>query len=109
MSVPVDFEGSNFTYLGPTGEDCLDLPVFKHADGVIFCTRFTPEELQQIAESGCVWVQMKTHRVPMVLLSAAPLVTLTDPDGTVRPSKPEPFIPKARVGGLVGTSTKDYL
>lgn len=101
MSEPVGFEGSNETYLGPPGENCYDLPVHKHAEGVIFCVRFTPVELRAIAKSGCVWVNLKTHRVPMTLLSAEPLVDITETDGTVRKSKPEPFMKRARIGGLI--------
>lgn len=101
MLGPVDFEGSNFTYLGPEGQNCVDLPVFKHEGGVTFCVRFSPAEILEIAKSGCVWVNMVTHNVPMVLLSAEPLVNVSDGKGGMRPSKPEPYVPPARVGGLI--------
>jgi hypothetical protein len=97
MAESVDFEGSNITYLGPKGTNVTDLPVFKHELGVTFCIRFTPEELAQIAESGVVWVDMQTHKIAPILLSAVPLVMM--PGG--RPSRPEPFMKRARVGGLV--------
>lgn len=99
MSEPVDFEGSNFTYLGPPGENCYDLNVFKHSEGVSFVIRFTPEEIEQIVRHGVVWVNMRTHSVPMILITPEPLVQVSDGNGGMRPSKPEPFLPRAVVGG----------
>lgn len=108
MSAPVDFEGSNFTYLGPDGTDICDLPVFRHERGVTMCWRFTPAEIVKIMQTGCVWVELMTHTVPPILVSSNELVQMTDPDGTQRPSKPEPFLPKARTGGLIGNA-KDII
>lgn len=100
MSEPVDFEGSNFTYLGPEGKQCYDLHVFKHSEGVSFCIRFTPEEIEQVVRHGVVWVNMRTHSVPMLLVTPEPLVHVPDGNGGMRPSKPEPAMPRARIGGL---------
>lgn len=97
MSEPVDFEGSNIVYTAPKDTNCYDLPAFTHPEGVAFCVRFTPEELVDIAKSGCVWVNMMTHSIAPILLSATSLVTM--PDGHL--SKPEPFMNRARIGGLV--------
>lgn len=101
MGAPVDFEGSTTAWLAPPDTDIVDLPIHKHPGGVIFCVRFTPAELLEIAVSGCVWVELQTHRAIPVLLSAAPLVNVADSrTGEMRPSKPEPFMPK-RPGGRV--------
>jgi hypothetical protein len=97
MAEAVDFEGSNIIYHGPKGTRVTDLPVFKHPMGVTFCIRFTPDEVLQIAESGCVWVDMQTHSIAPILLSSVPLVSM--PGG--RPSRPEPFANRARIGGMV--------
>lgn len=101
MSAPVDFEQSNNAWRAPPDTDIVDLPVFTHDEGTIFCVRFTPSECLEIAASGCVWVNLMTHRAIPVLLSSTPLVNVQDAKtGEMRPSKPEPFMPK-RVGGRV--------
>lgn len=101
MIGPVDFEGSNFKWLGPPGQNCVDLPAFRHEGGTIFCIRFSPEELEEISKTGCVWVSMTQQTMPMILMSAEPLVSVPDGKGGMRPSKPEPYIAPARVGGLI--------
>jgi hypothetical protein len=65
MAEPIDFPGSNFTYLAPEGRaDIGDLHTFRQHGGPanVSCWRLTPEELEEVNQTGCVWLSVMSYR-----------------------------------------------
>jgi len=89
MAEPVGFEGANLLISGEAA-GCRDLEAFREGSQVISCWRLTPEELEAVAKSGVVWVNVLcAGGVPPIYISGTPLVTIGD-----RPARAEPVIPK---------------
>lgn len=89
MSEPVGFEGANAVYLGD-GKTVRDLQVFKDEQRVISCWQLTPEELEEVARTGVVWLSVWSHMITPMLVTGTCQVTMIEPDGTSRPSRAEP-------------------
>jgi hypothetical protein len=85
MGVPVDFEGANLIMAAPKGkeDEVLDLPVFKHPQGLTFAVMLDDEEKAKVAETGIVWVSIMSHSMPPIGIGAEG-VKMVEPDGTER-------------------------
>lgn len=93
MANPVGFDGANEMYLAPPDSpqnEYGDLPAFVDNTQVISCWRLTEKELEEVRSTGVVWLSVKGHLVPPLLVSGKALVEL---DGV--PSRAEPYIPPA--------------
>lgn len=57
MAEAVDFEGSNFTYTAPKGQEDRvgELKVFRNGLCIVSAWRPSPEELKQINETGLIF------------------------------------------------------
>lgn len=74
--LPTTFEGSNFTFTKPkdiTDDQCMDLPVFKGhtTDGfpvIISCWKFSKEDLEEIQNTGCIYLSITGNGMPPVSL-----------------------------------------
>jgi hypothetical protein len=79
--LPKDFKERNFVYTKPkdwTDEQCGDLPVFKGTsaiDGegtmipcIISCWQLSKEDLEEIQNTGCIWLSITGHTMPPVSL-----------------------------------------
>lgn len=76
MADPTEFAGQNTILKAPDGmEDSVrDLPA--HSDGAqyISCWKLTPEELETVKATGCVWISIFGRYIPPVFVSGTPLV-----------------------------------
>ena len=93
MAKPVGFEGANCVIQAPEGvpsEECCDLECFTAPGRIISCWRLSPEELNQITETGVVWLEVQGDRTPPVVVSGKALMTVGD-----RPARAEPVMPRA--------------
>lgn len=91
MGTPVGFEGANQVFQAPPGDDnCRDLETFTNGDVVISAWRLSDEELEQVKETGVVWVSVHMGgRTPPIYVSGTALVT-----NNGKPSRAEPVTPK---------------
>lgn len=97
MANAVGFEGANRVFRAPKDmENCVDLEVFQDAEALVSCWRLTKEELEEVNKTGVVWLRVVGGGTPPVLVCGHALVTV---DGI--PSKAEPYIPRARIGGQI--------
>lgn len=65
MGRPVHFEGENFTFGPPRGEDELSCgSLWVMADGVnnVSCWKLSDAELEEINKTGCVFLNVKSGR-----------------------------------------------
>lgn len=65
MAEAVHFPGANFTFLAPEGrEDVGDLHTFRQESGPanVSCWRLSPDELEEINRTGCVWLTVMSGR-----------------------------------------------
>lgn len=69
MAEPVDFPQSNFTWRGGPTPDIGDLPSFRDPAEqlTISCWKLTPEELEEVKETGQVWLYVWGHRIPVAI------------------------------------------
>lgn len=88
MGEPADFEGANHIMHAPKGqeESVTDLPVYLHESGMVFAVQLDEHERAKVAETGVVWVQIMSHRMPPIAVGAEGLKML-NPDGTERDAK----------------------
>lgn len=64
MGHAVDFYGSNFTFSAPPDrEDIYDLKCFFNGKATAFCIQLTPEELEEVRDTGKVWCTIFTPEV----------------------------------------------
>lgn len=62
MSEPIPFKEANKTLTPPKGDkECCDLPVFCSDEYVISKWKFTTAEIDEIRETGCVWLWVHTR------------------------------------------------
>ena len=75
MAAPIHFPEANAVLVGSPEDKAagivLDLPTHRYQDldgnrHVISCWRFTPEELAEIARTGCAWLHSWGHTHPPV-------------------------------------------
>lgn len=87
--LPAEFDQANFTFTKPanmTDEECASLPVFKGQDTnglpvIISKWRFNKEDLEIIAETGEIWLQIVGDGMPPVsLYTENPFVTEDAPN-----------------------------
>lgn len=79
---PVKFLGHNAVY-GQNQEGVLPLPAYRDEHGqVVTCWELDEEELQQVSETGKVWLMQTTGNFPLqpVCMSASPIVTFPEQD-----------------------------
>ncbi|QIV65890.1 hypothetical protein Cp1R7AA1_129 [Mesorhizobium phage Cp1R7A-A1] len=71
MGAPVPFHEQNDNLLPAAGTEGTVhvLPCFRDGEQVISAWRFTPEEIDQIVQTGIVWCQVKGHTQPAVYLT----------------------------------------
>lgn len=92
MGYPVIFPGKNFDFGPPPGQEdaCVTLPVM--ADGInnVSCWKLTPEELAEVNESGCVFLNVRSGRAmfPVYVGSATALNPLIA-DGGLKAKAPD--------------------
>jgi hypothetical protein len=91
----VGFEGATDVLRAPEGEEeaVYDLPIARLQCGdlpvVVSCWRLTPEDLKQVAKTGCIWFQSWGHTHPPVVVRAEPLIH----PGGQPVEEGEPFMP----------------
>lgn len=74
--IPIEFKESNFTLGKPetmTDEECAPLHVFRGHDTnnkpvIISCWQFSKEDLEEIARTGKMYLQISGHAMPPVSL-----------------------------------------
>lgn len=74
--LPITFNESNFVFtkpIGMTDEQCSDLPVFRgYTDEgqpvIISCWKFSKEDLDEIAITGCIYLSISGASMPPVSL-----------------------------------------
>jgi hypothetical protein len=77
--LPTSFPQANFTFKKPndmTDEQCMDLHVWRgevpHDDegntfpAIISCWKFSKEDLEEIQNTGCVWLSITGNGMPPV-------------------------------------------
>jgi hypothetical protein len=89
MASPVQFPEANGTLGKPQGmsdEECGPLPVYRDGQQCISCWRFTPEEMEVLLQTHCVFVGVLSgqSQPPIWVKGAAPVkeeaaVLATDP------------------------------
>lgn len=92
MARGVGFEGANFVFEAPPGDNnCVDLETFIDAKNgaVISCWRLSDEELDEVKRTGVVWISVQSIPIPPITVSGHALVLIGD-----RPAKAEPVLPK---------------
>jgi hypothetical protein len=65
MGTAVTFPGKNFDFGPPPGQDehqCGTLPVMADRVNNVSCWKLTPEELAEINESGCVFLNVQSGK-----------------------------------------------
>lgn len=67
MPTPSDFPEANFTFTKPQSmEDCGDLRVQRHGDGLLSCWRLSWRERLSALAFGTVWLNVLSDRHPPV-------------------------------------------
>lgn len=78
---PISFKGQNVVF-GEGQKEYLPLPALRLADGqVITCWEFTEEEILEIIESRCIYINQLTFNQPLQPL--LPVVDLSDGLGLI--------------------------
>ena len=93
MAVAVGFEGANTVFQAPKGkeETVHDLECFQPADKsqIVSCWRLSKEEIEQVNQTGVVWLRIMGNGMPPVYVSGEALVLVEG-----RPARAEPVIPR---------------
>lgn len=66
MAEAINFPGSNFTFTAPPDRDDMrDLHTFRQHGGPcnVSCWRLTPEELEEVKRTGCVFISVHSGLV----------------------------------------------
>ena len=67
---PTSFPEQNFVFTAPENmPECGNLPAFLHQGGVLSCWEISDEELEVIAKTKRIWVNMSTHTIPPTSIS----------------------------------------
>jgi len=57
MAYPIVFDGCNKVYKAPPGRDDVgDLAVYSNGSCIVSCWQLTPEELEEVNRTGCVFM-----------------------------------------------------
>jgi hypothetical protein len=81
---PIKFEQANIVF-GEGQEQYHPLPAYRHRSPqgeVVTCWQLTPEELERVKETGCIWVSQLTFNQalqPLVLVVDCPLIPAAIP------------------------------
>jgi len=87
--LPTSFEQQNFEFHKPadmTDEQCSSLPVFMGNDTegtpvIISCWKFSKEDLEEIAQTGHIWLSITGQGMPPVsLFTEHPFVPINQED-----------------------------
>lgn len=72
MARPVtDWPAANFVFTAPEGrDDVCDLQVFKNPQYTVSCWKLSPEELAEVAKTGCVYLSIMGGGMPPVFLGS---------------------------------------
>ena len=60
MGVPVDFEGTNFTYAAGDIPNCQDLKVYTNGLHNVSAWQLTEAEMKQVRETGKIYLSLMT-------------------------------------------------
>lgn len=62
---PIKFPEVNVTY-GEGQEEYEPLPAFKYPVGeVVTCWELSPEEIEKVRETNCIWFSQQTFNMPL--------------------------------------------
>lgn len=62
---PIEFKESNVIY-GKEQPEYLPLPAFKDNDGTVITSwQLSPEEIEKVRQTGCIWLAVRTFNEPM--------------------------------------------
>lgn len=68
---PIEFPETNYVY-GNDQEGVEPLPVHKFDTGeVLSCWELSPEEIEKVRETGCIWFTQQTFNMPLQPVFAA--------------------------------------
>jgi hypothetical protein len=72
LAKAIDFKDSNEVLKGP---NCNDLPVFydKTSANIISCWELSKEELEEVAKTGKIWLQVLGYQPPLVVEGINPI------------------------------------
>lgn len=74
MAEPIRFKGSNAVIGAGDNPGVLDLPAFFNGSRLVSCWRLTPEELEEVQRTGCVFLSVLYHSMPPVLVGSGTVV-----------------------------------
>ena len=81
MGHPVHFKGCTHSYAAPPDRDDMsDLPLYSWQNGIVTCWELSPEELDEINRTGCVYVAVLGNKGivhPMCLGSRSAVRSVT--------------------------------
>jgi hypothetical protein len=62
---PIKFKEQNVTY-AENQKEYLPLPAYRDESGrVVTCWKLSPEELEEVSETGVIWLDMLTFNQPL--------------------------------------------
>lgn len=65
MAEAIRFEGCNTVLKAPAGrDDVADMFGYSYRNGFVACWQLTPEELEEINRTGCVYVSIMGSSIP---------------------------------------------
>lgn len=69
MAEPIDFPGSNLNLLPASGDEetVNAMRAFTNGTHVVECWRLTPDELAEVAKTGCIWLAMVGGVPPIIV------------------------------------------
>jgi hypothetical protein len=74
---PIEFKQQNTVFTAPKGvseEECGNLPAYRSGDGqfpyIISCWELTPDEIEQVKQTGRIWLSISGGGMPPVALMA---------------------------------------
>src|SRR4051812_40092374 len=92
MAEPRKFSGSNRILGAPSGLESIVIPLHVYGSGKesISCWKLTPEELEVVNESGCIWVSVASgESQPPIYISGFPLMEARDSEGNLIKYSPD--------------------
>jgi hypothetical protein len=72
MGLAGTFAESNFTFTSPKGQDMLDLPAYRNANGTLTISKWklTEADIERITKSKAVWLHVIGHGHPPVMITS---------------------------------------
>lgn len=84
MAAPEKFADATQVYVGPEGAGIAPLPVHVTSQTVVSCWRLTPLEIQEVLETGRIWIHVLGHNVLPMAVSGHDPFSENLPPGHVR-------------------------